>query len=127
MKSLNTLIAVTALTAGALAAGSLTTIARAASTTESPSMTVFYGDLDINTVRGAAVLYQRISLAAETVCRDLGHGRQLTLLSRYKSCLRSAISDAVAYVNHSALTEYAASRGVAPAGAPIKMKVALAR
>ena len=129
MKSLNTLVAVTALTAGALAAGSLTTIARAASTstTESPSMTVFYGDLDINTIRGAAVLYQRISLAAETVCRDLGHGRQLTLLSRYKSCVRSAIGDAVAYVNHSALTEYAASRGVAPAGAPIKIKVALAK
>ena len=127
MKSLNPILAVTALTAGALAAGSLTTIARAASTTEPPSMTVFYGDLDINTIRGAAVLYQRISFAAETVCRDLGRGRQLTLLSRYKSCLRSAIGDAVTYVNHSALTEYAASRGVAPAGTPIKMKVALAK
>jgi UrcA family protein len=132
MKSLNTLRAVTtlaftALAAGALAAGSLTTIARASSTTEPPSMTVFYGDLDINTVRGAAVLYQRISFAAETVCRDLGSGRQLALLSRYKSCLRSAVADAVAYVNRSTLTEYAASRGVAPADAPIKMKVALVK
>lgn len=127
MKSLKTLRAITALTAGALAAGSLTTIARAASTTEPSSMTVFYGDLDINTVRGAAALYQRISFAAETVCRDLGPGRQLTLLSRHKSCVRSAIGDAVAYVNHSALTEYAASRGVAPAGAPIKVKVALVK
>jgi UrcA family protein len=127
MQNLNTLFAVTALASGALAAGSVSTVARAESITAPPSITVFYGDLDINNVRGAARLYQRISFAAETVCRDLGRGRQLTLLSRYKSCVRSAINDAVAYVNRSALTEYAASRGVGPAGAPIKMKVAQAQ
>ena len=126
MQSLNTILATTALTAGALAAGSLSTIARADSTMAPPSMTVFYGDLNINDVRGAAVLYQRIRFAAETVCRDLGRGRQLALLSRYKSCVRSAIGEAVSHVNRTALTEYAAARGVLPAGPPIKMKVARA-
>jgi UrcA family protein len=127
MKNLNTMLVVTAITAGGLAAGTLSTIARADSTIAPPSMTVFYGDLDIGNVHGAAVLYQRISFAAETVCRDLGRGRQLALVPRYKSCIHSAINGAVAYVNRSALTEYAASRGVVPAGAPIKMKVAQAR
>ena len=127
MKNLNTLLVITALTAGALAAASPGTIARAASNNTPPSVTVFYGDLDLNNVLGAAVLYKRISFAAETVCRDLGRGRQLALMTRYKSCLHSAIGDAVARVNRTAVTEYAASRGVVPADAPIKMKLALAR
>jgi UrcA family protein len=127
MKNLHTLFAITALAGGALAAAGLSTIARAAdSTLAPPSLKVFYGDLDINNVRGAAVLYQRISFAAETVCRDMGRSRQLAMMSRYSSCMHGAIGNAVQHVNRPAVTEYAASRGVIPADTPIKMKVARA-
>lgn len=127
MKNLHTLLALTALAGAALAAPGLSTIARADPTLAPPSLKVFYGDLDINNVHGAAVLYQRIRFAAESVCRDMGHSRQLAMMSRYSSCVHSAIGNAVQQVNRLAVTEYAASHGVIPADTPIKMKVASAR
>lgn len=126
MNRLNTLLTVTALSAGALGACSLSSLARADSNDAPPTMTVFYGDLDINNIHGAAVLYQRISYAAATVCRDLGRSRQIDLLSRYQGCVHSAVSGAITKVNSPALTGYAVARGVVPDGAPIKMKVARA-
>jgi len=126
MNRLTTLLTVTALSAGALGACGLSTLARADSTTAPPTVTVFYGDLDINNVHGAAVLYQRIRFAAETVCRDLGRSRQVDLLSRYQGCVHSAVSGAITRVASPVLTGYAADRGVVPDGAPIKMKVARA-
>ena len=126
MKNLHTLFAITALAGGALGAAGLSSLARADSPLAPPSLKVFYGDLDINNVRGAAVLYQRISFAAETVCRDMGRSRQLAMMSRYSSCMHGAIGNAVQHVNRPAVTEYAASRGVIPADTPIKMKVASA-
>jgi UrcA family protein len=127
MKNLHTLLALTAVAGGALAAAGLSTSARADSTLAPPSLKVFYGDLDINNVHGAAALYQRISFAAESVCLDMGRSRQLAMMSRYSTCVRSAIGNAVQQVNRPAVTEYAASRGVIPADTPIKMKVASAR
>ena len=124
MKNLHTLFALIVLAGGALATTGLSTIARAESTLAPPSLKVFYGDLDINNVHGAAVLYQRLSFAAESVCRDVGRSRQLAMRSRYSTCVHSAISNAVQKVNRPAVTEYAASRGVVPADTPIKMKVA---
>jgi len=126
MNRLNTLLTLTALSAGALGACGLSTLARADSGDAPPAMTVFYGDLNIDNVRGAAVLYQRISFAAETVCRDLGRSRQIDLLFRYQSCVHSAVSGAIAKVNSPVLTGYAAARGRVPDGAPMKMKVARA-
>jgi len=126
MNRLTTLLTVTALSAGALGACGLSTLARADSTTAPLTMTVFYGDLDINNVHGAAVLYERISFAAETVCRDLGRSREVNLLSRYRSCVRSALGGAIAKVNSTALTGYAAARGVVPDGAPISRGAPLA-
>lgn len=127
MNNLHTLFALTALAGGALVATGLSTTARADSTLAPPSLKVFYGDLDINNVHGAAALYRRISFAAESVCLDMGRSRQLALRSRYSSCVHSAIGNAVQKVNRPAVTEYAASRGVIPADTPIKMKVASAR
>jgi UrcA family protein len=126
MRNLHTLFALTALAAGTLASGSPGTMARADSTLAPPSLKVFYGDLDINNVHGAAALYRRISFAAQSVCRDLGGSRQLAMMSRYSSCVHGAITNAVRQVNRPAVTEYAAARGVIPADTPIKMKVASA-
>ena len=119
MKSLTTLAA-----AAALAASVLCTSAWADSILESRSVTVHYDDLNTNSRRGAAMLYQRIKAAAESVCGDLGSTRSLAMLSRYSSCVHGAISGAVARVNRPAVTEYAAARGVVPADAPIKAKFA---
>src|SRR5581483_8004171 len=108
MNRLNTLFTATALAGGALGACGSSTPARADSFDAPPAVTVFYGDLDINNVHGAAVLYQRIRFAAETVCRDLGRSRQIDLLWRYQGCVRSALSGAIAKVGSPALTGYAA-------------------
>jgi UrcA family protein len=91
---------------------------------EPRSVTVNYEDLNTNSPHGAATLYQRIKVAAETVCSDLGSRRSLALLSRYASCVHGAIGVAVAHVNRPAVTEYAATRGIVPADIQIKGKLA---
>jgi UrcA family protein len=91
---------------------------------EPRSVTVHYEDLNTNSAQGAAVLYQRIRSAAETVCDNLGSRRSLALQSRYADCVHGAISVAVAKVNRPAVTEYAAARGITPADPLIKGKFA---
>lgn len=91
---------------------------------EPRSVTVHYEDLNTNSARGVAVLYQRIRSAAETVCSDLGSSRSLALLSRYAGCVHGAIGVAVTKVNRPAVTEYAAARGILPADPQIKGKFA---
>jgi UrcA family protein len=77
----------------------------------SRSVTVHFEDLNINSARGAAQLFQRIEYAAKDVCGgNLGSQRELVLSSLYKTCVRGAIAGAVARVNHPAVTEYAAAR-----------------
>ena len=106
--------------AGIVAATALTaygscTSAWADSSLEPHSITVHFEDLNTNSPRGAAMLYTRIRIAAETVCGDLGSSRSLVLLSRYADCVQGAIGAAVASVNRPAVTEYAAARGIVPA------------
>jgi UrcA family protein len=72
------------------------------------SITVHFEDLNINTKQGAARLYQRIQYAAEDVCGGNSvPQRQLALASIYTACVRSAVAEAVARVNHPAVTQYA--------------------
>ena len=91
---------------------------------EPRSVTVHFEDLNINNARGAAVLYQRIRYAAQDVCGNLPQQRSLAIASRYATCVREAIAGAVARVNRPAVTEYAVARGIVPAQAPIKVKLA---
>jgi UrcA family protein len=89
------------------------------------SVTVRFEDLNINSARGAAQLYHRIEHAAEDVCG--GNPAPLRLLkieSVYASCVRGAVSGAVARVNHPAVTAYAAAHGIVPAHVPMKVKFA---
>ena len=70
-----------------------------------PSIVVHFADLDLSRSEGAAVLYQRLNGAAETVCApldDRGVGRHM----RFRACVQSAISTAVAKVDRPALTTY---------------------
>jgi UrcA family protein len=124
MKNPTTVLTLTAVAATTLALGGLGTIARANSILEEePSILVHFEDLDTNTGRGAALLYRRIELAAETVCGDLAPRNRLSLSARYAACVRTAVADAIGKVNRPLLTQYAITHGV-PAASPIKVKVA---
>lgn len=126
MKNPITLLTLGAVAGTALAIGGLSTIARADSLLEPRSVLVRFEDLDTNSTRGAELLYNRIKLAAETVCSDLAPQRSLALSARYTSCVRAALGDAITQVNRPLVTDYAVARGVVPSEAPIKVKVARA-
>jgi UrcA family protein len=115
MKNLTTLVAV------ATFATSIITIARADTTSVPRSETVQFADIDTTNVHGAAVLYQRIKNAAESVCRDLEPGRSLALMRPYANCVHVALSNAVADINRPAVTAYAAAHGVLPGDTTIKI------
>lgn len=70
---------------------------------------VHYADLDLNHVEAAAALYQRLRLAAETVCADVD-GKDLARATRARACISEAISNAVAQVNQPVLTAYYRSK-----------------
>ncbi len=78
---------------------------------EAAQVHVNYADLNINSPSGAAVLYQRIRVAAREVCETSGE-RDLTRLARAKACADKAIADAVATVANDTLSGvYQAKRG----------------
>ncbi|MGH8284241.1 MAG: UrcA family protein [Steroidobacteraceae bacterium] len=64
--------------------------------------TVRYGDLDLSSPAGAKALYRRIQTAARGVCPARGRG--VVSIERWAACYEKAVSDAVASVNHEALT-----------------------
>lgn len=70
-----------------------------------PSIVVHFADLDLSRSEGAAVLYQRLKGAAETVCAPLDD-RDLARHMSFKACVHSAISTAVTKVDQPALTAY---------------------
>lgn len=71
-----------------------------------PPVVVHFADLDLSRSQGAAVLYQRLKVAAETVCFPFDDDLTLARQRIYKACVQSAISTAVAKVHRPALTAY---------------------
>jgi UrcA family protein len=89
-------------------------ICSAADTAEASKTVVKYGDLDLSTSQGAAVLYNRIHFAAEGVCSSL-NGRDLSSKAHWEICVKQAITGAVTTVNRPTLSlVYAAKYGVPP-------------
>ena len=115
MKSLTTLAALATFAAGAI------TIAHADATAEVRTQTVRFTELDTTQPYGAAVLFQRTKIAAESVCRDLEPSRSLSLREPYANCVHVALSDAVTAINRPAVTAYAADHGVSSAEPTIKI------
>jgi UrcA family protein len=70
-----------------------------------PSVVVHFADLDLSRSEGARVLYQRLKGAAETVCAPL-ENRDLARHMKFKACVQSAISTAVAKVDQPTLAAY---------------------
>jgi UrcA family protein len=76
--------------------------ASAAGPTESHSMVVPYGDLNLASPKGAATLYTRIVAAAHGVCDAQGE-RSFEYRAQERVCLHDAIADAVTKVGREQL------------------------
>ena len=76
-----------------------------------PQQVVSFGDLNLTSSEGVAVLYRRIHSAANEVCAG-ADTRELVRIAATKACVDSAISQAVAAVNNPMLTSlYLAKTG----------------
>jgi len=67
-------------------------------------LTVKFQDLDISKPAGAAALYGRIHVAAESVCQ--APDQSLVNYSRHNKCAKEAEINAISKVNAPALTAY---------------------
>jgi UrcA family protein len=82
-----------------------------ADSSDPPQVTVKYGDLDVASPQGAAVLYARIGHAAKNVCWQFD-ADSLDAYGQRAACINKAILDAVAKVNAPALSAlYGAKTG----------------
>jgi UrcA family protein len=88
-----------------LAVGALiVAVSTAAHAAEIPQVHVNYADLNVSSPAGAAVLYQRIRVAATQVC-GAPDQRDLIRLVQAKTCTDKAIATAVTAVGNDMLTD----------------------
>jgi UrcA family protein len=76
---------------------------QAAEPAQSYTTIVSYGDLNLDSERGAKVLYARIRSAAGNVC-SLLEGRTLTEKKFWQGCFDKAVASAVGQVNKARVT-----------------------
>ncbi|MEO8061648.1 MAG: UrcA family protein [Pseudomonadota bacterium] len=103
----------TALVASVL---SLTTLdARATGPTDDAySITVPFGDLDLNRQAGIAELYLRITGAARRVCTQQANDQRVDEQD-HASCMKRAVSTAIARIDRPMLSSYSERLGGKPA------------
>ena len=78
---------------------------------DAPQITVKFGELNISSPQGAAVLYGRIKSAARSVCSQFD-GPGIDAYQQRNACINKAIWDAVTMVNAPALSAlYGAKTG----------------
>ena len=108
-KNLNKLIA-TALVG--LVGACVATQSAFADTTDIPTATVKFADLDVSHPAGAALLYSRIQNAAKGVCSPF-EGLSAQASARMHACIDHAVARAVASVDKPVLTQlYASKQGI---------------
>jgi UrcA family protein len=96
-----------AITGATLMCGALPAVA---SDVGSP-VVVKYNDIDPSSTQGAAILYKRIRLAAESICSPVDHGDGLSK-QHERSCVQKVVAHAVTEVGTAALSAaYAANYG----------------
>jgi UrcA family protein len=94
---------------------SFTTLdATAAAPTDTHSITVEYGDLNLDRPAGVAKLYSRIKGAARQAC-DEQSNEQMVSKQIYRACVTQAVSTAVARIDRPMLSDYVAQLGGKPA------------
>jgi UrcA family protein len=82
-----------------------------AGTPDLNTVTVKYGDLNLNSQAGIASLHLRIRNAAESVCSQL-ETRILGLREAYDQCIDQAVADGVAAVGNANLTHFHTVKGM---------------
>ncbi len=88
---------------GVVAATMLAGFATVGAAADLPQVHVKYADLNVDSAAGAAVLYQRIRVAANEVC-PASDTRDLAAQSAAKACRTRAIAQAVVAVHNPSLT-----------------------
>jgi UrcA family protein len=101
MKSIKFLLPLAALAASGIAA---------AGSRHVESRVVHFGDLNLNSRAGVAVLHKRIRNAAESVCGNLS-SRVLGLRDAYDQCVSDAVAKGVTSVGNPNLSDFHASKG----------------
>jgi UrcA family protein len=99
VKSNRVVVGRIAVLVGCLLAGTVGAAQAATSDDAVPTVVVRYGDLDLSTTEGAAVLYQRISVAARQVCPP-EYSRAVSQIGKNRACREAAIERAVNAVNN---------------------------
>lgn len=99
------------ITFATLAASMLIGTASAASSAAAPSVKVSYSDLNLASDSGTQVLYSRIVSAARDVCfaRDVDN-RDLGALAAARSCVSTAIANAVSTIHNPRLAALSGAR-----------------
>jgi UrcA family protein len=77
------------------------------------SRQVNYSDLDLSQPAGAQLLYRRLVVAADSVCKPFDDN-EISRKNRFKACVSKALSAAVADVDRPLLTSYYESKGGVP-------------
>ena len=73
------------------------------------TLTVQFGDLNLNNPQGVNALFKRIKNAAESVCNHF-EGRTLLEKRLYSDCVETALSTAVTHVDRPVLSRYLVER-----------------
>jgi UrcA family protein len=92
-----------AITCVALASATSAGRALAEQPSETMSRVVTYGDLDLDSVQGAKVLYARLRYAAQDVCSPL-ESKELSRKHVWQTCVGNALESAVAQINKPTVT-----------------------
>jgi UrcA family protein len=92
-----------------LAALALSGVA-AASSRQVESRVVQFGELNLNSRAGVAILHKRIRNAAESVCGNL-NSRVLGLRDAFDQCVAEAVAQGVASVGNPNLSNFHANKG----------------
>jgi UrcA family protein len=87
--------------------------AAASDTIVTKSKVVRFSDLNLSSNDGARTLYERINLAARTVCSGADSGSPFGR-SEYRKCIKKAVDDAVAKVDRPTLYVVHQSGGKTP-------------
>ena len=95
--------------------GAIATVpAAAAPPLVTESTEVRYGELDLDSAAGIAVLYTRLQAAAEKVCGSRFRPGTLVVSASFGTCVAEALTQAVAAVDRPAVTAYHASNASLP-------------
>jgi UrcA family protein len=84
---------------------SIATVSFASDSPDALQVKVKYGDLNVSSTSGAASLYDRIRVAADTVCRPFQPLNPADLGARtiFAACVQKAMSNAINEINEPAL------------------------